>query len=83
MDKVDLIRLESKVDKIGDQIGSINVTLAEQHVTLKDHIRRTELLEQALVPVTPVVTIVKFLAEVVGVLAAGGFLYEIFKGLFK
>lgn len=81
MDRQDLLRLEGKVDKISDQVGAINVTLAEQHVTLKEHIRRTEALEKIVAPVTPVVTIVKFVAEVVGVLAASGFLYEIVKRL--
>ena len=38
-------RLEEKLDKIVDKMGSIDTTLAGQHVQLTDHIRRTELLE--------------------------------------
>lgn len=37
-------------DDIRKSLGNIDVTLAEQHVTLKDHIRRTELLETAIEP---------------------------------
>lgn len=68
-----LERLETKLDKIGDDIGNINVTLAKQHVTLEEHIRRTELLEQKILPLERHVSathgVLKFLG-VVGVLAA-------------
>lgn len=43
-------RIENKLDKIVDDIGSINVTLGEQHVSLKEHIRRTALLEAKVAP---------------------------------
>jgi len=33
-------RIEKKVDKIGEDIGEIKVTLAAQHESLKDHMRR-------------------------------------------
>jgi hypothetical protein len=42
--------LEVKVDKILDQVTEIKITLASQHEILKDHIRRTELLEKATSP---------------------------------
>jgi hypothetical protein len=82
VEKSDFIRLEAKVDKISDQIGTINVTLAEQHVTLKEHIHRTELLEEAIRPVTPIVTIIKFLGVTLGVVIGSGFLYEVLKRLY-
>lgn len=43
--------MEKKVDKILEEIHDINITLAEQHITLKEHIRRTELLEADLRPI--------------------------------
>lgn len=46
-----ITRIEDKVDKIIEKISSIDVTLAAQHVSLKDHIRRTEILEKEMKPV--------------------------------
>lgn len=45
-----LDRLETKIDKLDTRLDSIDVTLAAQHVSLKEHMRRTELLEDAVVP---------------------------------
>lgn len=46
-----LLRIENKIDKMSDRIGSIDVTLASQHESLKEHIRRTELLEKVVEPI--------------------------------
>lgn len=46
--------------EIRDKLGSIDNTLIEQHVTLKDHIRRTELLEARIPPIE------KFMSMVTG-----------------
>jgi hypothetical protein len=46
-----LIRLEDKIDKVIDKTASIDVTLAAQHVSLKEHIRRTEILEEEIKPI--------------------------------
>lgn len=46
-----IIRIENKIDKISDKIGSIDVTLAAQHESLKEHIRRTNLLEKDMTPI--------------------------------
>lgn len=40
-----LIRIEEKQDRIAELISHINVTLGEQHVDIKHHIKRTDLLE--------------------------------------
>ncbi len=42
--------IENKLDKIIEDITEIKVTQVEQHVVLKDHIRRTEILENAIKP---------------------------------
>lgn len=36
--------------EVRDDLAAIKTTLAAQHETLKDHIRRTELLERAISP---------------------------------
>lgn len=46
-----LRRLEDKLDKVSDSISSIDVTLGKQSVSLEEHIRRTELLEERMKPV--------------------------------
>lgn len=43
-----LTRIEDKIDKIEENVSSINITLAAQHESLKIHIKRTDLLEQKL-----------------------------------
>ncbi len=63
----------TKIDKVLERIGSIDVTLAEQHVVLKEHVRRTELLESALEPVKRHVNMVNGgvkLITLTGVIAA-------------
>lgn len=44
--KLDVI--EKKIDQINDRLHATNITLAEQHMSLKEHMRRTELLEVGL-----------------------------------
>ena len=46
-----LVRIESKIDQLVDRMGSIDVTLGKQHESLRDHIRRTELLEKIVEPI--------------------------------
>lgn len=69
-----LKRIEDKVDKIVDQIGYVNVTLAKQHISLELHIKRTNLLEAKLDPIEKHVTMIqgitKFVAQVAAVAAA-------------
>ena len=43
-------RLEAKLDRVANDIGEINKTLAAQHVSLKEHIRRTHILEIKIAP---------------------------------
>lgn len=45
-------KLEKKLDKIADDVSDIKVTLGAQHEVLRDHIRRTEILEEAIKPLT-------------------------------
>lgn len=43
-------RIEAKLDKIEEHVSTIKVTLASQHISLVEHIRRTELLEKDIEP---------------------------------
>ncbi len=45
-----LYRLEDKIDSVKESIGQINVTLAAQHESLKEHMARTRLLEERVDP---------------------------------
>jgi tetrahydromethanopterin S-methyltransferase subunit G len=47
LDKVEtkISKVEEKIDKVVDTLGEINSTLAAQHVSLKEHIRRTGVAE--------------------------------------
>lgn len=49
--KMDYQRIESKLDKVADDINGIKVTLAAQHVTLDEHIKRTAQLENRVDPI--------------------------------
>jgi hypothetical protein len=43
--------IENKIDKIDSRLNSIDTTLVSQHEVLKEHIRRTELLEEDVAPI--------------------------------
>ncbi len=51
MDNKRLERIENKIDDVSDHLGSIDVTLAGQHISLKEHIKRTTMLEKELAPI--------------------------------
>lgn len=54
-------RIEAKIDKVMEHIGSIDSTLAVQAVSLADHIRRTEILEKQIEPVKTITGVGKIL----------------------
>lgn len=45
-----LDRIEGKIDKLSEHLSNMDVTLAAQHISLENHIRRTELLEAQVIP---------------------------------
>ena len=49
--KDQLNRIESKVDKLDNRADKVDVHLAVYNEQLKDHIRRTELLENEVHPI--------------------------------
>lgn len=46
-----LDRIENKLDAIALRVNNVDITLAAQHESLKDHIRRTEILEEEIKPI--------------------------------
>lgn len=66
-----LERIENKIDKLADRISSIDSTLAAQHEQLKVHIKRTDILEQQVVPLVKSQVITKSdIAKLIGIIAA-------------
>lgn len=45
------IRIETKLDKVVDQVSNINIHIAEIKKDLKYHIKRTDILEKKVVPI--------------------------------
>lgn len=61
-------RIESKLDTVVADLGAMKITSAEQHVVLKEHIRRTELLEEDMKPVKRHVYMVDGALKLLGVI---------------
>jgi hypothetical protein len=64
-----LERIETKLDKVVDQISEINSTTAKQQVSLDYHIKRTDLLEKKLEPVEAHVNLISSLFKIVASIA--------------
>lgn len=73
----DFDRIHKKLDKIDDRLGSIDVTLAKQAVSLDEHIKRTNLLEKKLEPVERHVMMVNGVLKFLGVLAIMATIIEV------
>jgi NurA-like 5'-3' nuclease len=74
-----LLRIEDKIDRISDKISSIDVTLVSQHESLKEHMRRTELLEKAVEPIVPTFAIGRFAVKALGAILGSELIYELIK----
>lgn len=51
-------------DEVLHRLGSIDTTLAKQHESLKDHIRRTEILEKAVSP-SRIISLIAAMAAII------------------
>lgn len=67
-----------KLDKLDIRLGSIDSTLAAQHESLKDHIRRTEILESRIVPVEKHVVMTQGALKFIGILSLLAGIVEVF-----
>lgn len=65
-----LERIENKIDETADHMASIDVTLGQQHISLREHIRRTNALEAELKPIKRHVYMIEGFFKVLGVLAS-------------
>ena len=74
MRKLDLDRLEGKIDKLVDDMSSLKSTAAAQKVSLDEHIRRTNILEEKMEPVEKHVSLVNSLAKIIGWVGLGAIL---------
>jgi len=52
MPPTDLERIESKLDKLSDTLSEQSVTLARNTATLELHVKRTDILEAHVLPLT-------------------------------
>lgn len=75
--KLELI--DNKLEKINERLGSIDSTLAAQHVSLREHIRRTELLEEDVKPIKRHVSMVQGAMALIGLLATIAGIIQLFK----
>lgn len=73
-----LERMEKKLDDVADHLSSIDITLTAQHISLKDHMRRTALLEKEIAPIKKHVYMAQGAA---GLLAIGAAAVEFLKYL--
>jgi hypothetical protein len=69
MDSTDK-RQEAKLDKIAEDVCEIKIILGKQHVSLDDHIRRTELLENDVAPLKEHLIFVKSAVKIGGAVAS-------------
>lgn len=65
-----LMRIEEKVDQVSEKIGEINSTLSAQHVSLKEHIRRTNILEKKIEPIEKHVNMVSGIVKLIMIASA-------------
>lgn len=71
-----LERIEKKLDDSNEHLSAIDSTLAAQHVSLRDHMRRTALIEQELRPIKAHVSRVEGALKLLAILATMAALVE-------
>lgn len=76
-DKV-MSQVIEKLDKLDDRLDSMDKTLVKQEVNLKEHMRRTALLEDELKPVKKHVSHVEGAFKLLGALSLIGGLLKLF-----
>ncbi len=62
-------RLYNTIDKLDTRLDSIDTTLIKQSVSLDEHIRRTNLLEDEMKPVKQHVVMVEAVFKILGVVS--------------
>lgn len=82
-------KIESKIDRIENHVGDIKTILAQQHGSLVEHIKRTEIAEQNIAllrsdlkPVETHVAMIKGGVKLIGIICMVGGLVAAFLKLF-
>lgn len=70
MESSALDRIENKLAAIDEHLSRIDITLAEQHLSLRTHMRRTAALEKEISPITKHINRVQGAAALIGLMAA-------------
>ena len=83
MDDKRLERVEVKIDDLDDQLNYISTTLAAQHESLREHIRRTTMIEEELKPIRRHVYMINGGLILLAGLAGSELTYEIVKRFIK
>ena len=65
----DAERFFNKIEKIDERLSNIDVSLVRQTVSLEEHVRRTNLLENEIRPIKRHVLMVEASLKVVGLLS--------------
>lgn len=75
-DETQLKRIESKLDDMNDHMASMDIKLGQQHISLKEHMRRTALLEDDMKPIRKKMAMFEGALQLIGVMAAIAALVE-------
>ena len=76
-------RIEAKLDKVEEHIGSQAVTLARLTVSVEDHVKRTNILESELKPISKHVNMVEGAMKLLGAVAILATIVEAIHAIFK
>lgn len=73
-----LTRIEEKIDRLGDRLSSVDMTLIKQHEQLAYHIKRTDILEAKVSPISDHVAFVRVAMKILAAAALIAGIYRVF-----
>ena len=79
LDEKRLERIEKKIDDQNEHLSSIDLTLQSQHISLEEHMERTDKLEIKVAPVVKWMYMTQGAAALLGLLATIGAILMVFK----
>ncbi len=65
----DLDRLFEKIEKIDDRLSNIDLSLVRNTISLEEHVKRTNILEEEIRPIKKHVLMVEAIFKLIGVLS--------------
>lgn len=60
-------KIDATLEKLDSRLDNVDVTLAKQHVSLEEHMRRSDLLEEKMKPVEAHVAMVNGVFKFLGI----------------